>query len=65
MGSIKPIAIHGIKRGSKKMNKKLYEKIQEVCEYFEYHNKNLTKKQECLIIELKEIFEEAKNNDKK
>lgn len=47
------------------MNKKLYEKIQEVCEYFEYHNKNLTKKQECLIIELKEIFEEAKNNDKK
>ena len=47
------------------MNKKLYEKIKEVCTYFEYHNKNLTKKQECLIIELEEIFKEVKNNGKK
>lgn len=41
------------------MNKKLYEKIKEVCTYFEYHNKNLTKEQEYLIIELSEIFQEV------
>lgn len=46
------------------MNKELYEKIKEVCEYFTYHNKNLTKKQEYLIMELEEIFEEVKENGK-
>lgn len=43
------------------MNKKLYEKIEEVCDHFEYNNKNLTKKQWYLIIELSEVFEEVKN----
>jgi len=65
MGSIERNAIHRVRRGGKKMNKKLYEKIKEVCTYFEYHNKNLTKKQEYLIIELEEIFKEVKNNGEK
>jgi hypothetical protein len=46
------------------MNKKLYEKIQEVLNHFEYNNKNLTKKQWYLIIELSELFAEVKNDEK-
>lgn len=46
------------------MNNKLYEKIQDVCDYFKYHNKNLTKKQEYLIIDLEEILQEVKQDDK-
>lgn len=46
------------------MNNKLYEKIQDICDYFKYHNKNLTKKQEYLIIDLGEILQEITKNDK-
>lgn len=44
------------------MNKKLYEKIKEICDYFEFHNKNLTKEQEYLISELSEVLEEMKKD---
>lgn len=38
------------------MTKKERETIQKVCDYFDYHNKNLTKVQEALIDDLKDLI---------
>lgn len=37
------------------MTKNERETIQKVCDYFDYHNKNLTKVQEAMIEDLKDL----------
>lgn len=39
------------------MTKTERETIQKVCDYFDYHNKNLTRKQWAMIDDLKELVE--------
>lgn len=41
------------------MTKSERETIQKVCDYFDYHNKNLTKVQEALIDDLKDLVKKA------
>lgn len=46
-----------------KSERKTSEVIREICDifdYFEFHNKNLTKKQEYKIVELKNLIHELK-----
>lgn len=38
------------------MTKTERETIQKVCDYFDYHNKNLTKIQEAMIDDLKDLI---------
>lgn len=38
------------------MTKNERQVIQEVCDYFEYHNKNTTREQDCQIDKLRELL---------
>ncbi len=42
------------------MTRKEKEIIQSICDYFDYHNKNLTKEQDFKIDELKELLKKHK-----
>lgn len=44
--------------------KELLYKVEEVCDYFYWHNRNLTRKQEHLILDLEDLLKEYRENEK-